>query len=35
MIVEFFKRGTGGSNGPIDYFLGKRSRPRECQIIGR
>ena len=28
MIVEFFKRGTGGSNGPIDYFLGK-DRDRE------
>lgn len=28
MIVEFFKRGTGGSNGPIDYFLGK-NRDRE------
>lgn len=23
MIIEFFKRGTGGSDGPIDYFLGK------------
>lgn len=28
MIVEFFKRGTGGSSGPIDYFLGK-DRDRE------
>ena len=28
MIVEFFKRGTGGSAGPIDYFLGK-NRDRE------
>lgn len=28
MIIEFFKRGTGGSNGPIDYFLGK-DRDRE------
>ena len=28
MIVEFFKRGTGGSNGPINYFLGK-DRDRE------
>jgi len=28
MIVEFFKHGTGGSVGPIDYFLGK-DRDRE------
>ena len=26
--MNFFKRGTGGSNGPIDYFLGK-DRDRE------
>ena len=23
MIIEFFRRGTGLSSGPIDYFLGK------------
>lgn len=35
MIIEFFKRGTGLSSGPIDYFLGKnRDRPSAKILSG-
>lgn len=33
MIVEFFKRGTGGSTGPIDYFLGKDRDREHAKIL--
>jgi hypothetical protein len=33
MIVEFFKRGTGGSTGPIDYFLGKDRNREHAKIL--
>ena len=33
MIVEFFKRGTGGSSGPIDYFLGKDRDREHAKIL--
>ena len=33
MIVEFFKRGTGGSAGPIDYFLGKDRNREHAKIL--
>lgn len=33
MIVEFFKRGTGGSAGPIDYFLGKDRDREHAKIL--
>ncbi|MFH7350164.1 relaxase/mobilization nuclease domain-containing protein [Acinetobacter variabilis] len=33
MIVEFFKRGTGGSTGPIDYFLGKDKNREHAKIL--
>lgn len=33
MIVEFFKRGTGGSKGPIDYFLGKDRDREHAKIL--
>ncbi|WP_440871195.1 hypothetical protein [Acinetobacter baumannii] len=32
MIVDFFRRGTGASNGSIDYLLGK-NRDREHAIV--
>lgn len=32
MIVDFFRRGTGASSGPIDYLLGK-NRDREHAIV--
>ena len=33
MIVEFFNRGTGGSTGPIDYFLGKDRDREHAKIL--
>ena len=33
MIVEFFKRGTGGSAGPIDYFLGKDRNRKHAKLL--
>lgn len=33
MIVDFFKRGTGGSAGPIDYFLGKDRNREHAKIL--
>lgn len=33
MIIEFFKRGTGGSAGPIDYFLGKDRNREHAKIL--
>ena len=34
MIVDFFKkRGTGGSTGPIDYFLGKDRDREHAKIL--
>ena len=32
MIVDFFRRGTGLSSGPIDYLLGK-NRDREHATV--
>ena len=32
MIVDFFRRGTGASNGSIDYLLGK-NRDRDHAIV--
>ena len=32
MIVDFFRRGTGASSGPIDYLLGK-NRDREHATV--
>ena len=32
MIVDFFRRGTGASSGPIDYLLGK-NRDREHAAV--
>ena len=35
MIVDFFRRGTGLSSGPIDYLLGKnRDREHACLLKG-
>lgn len=35
MIVDFFKRGTGASSGPINYLLGKnRDREHACLLKG-
>lgn len=33
MIIEFFKRGTGGSAGPIDYFLGKDRNREHAKLL--
>ena len=33
MIIEFFKRGTGGSDGPIDYFLGKDRDREDAKLL--
>ena len=33
MIVEFFNRGTGGSDGPIDYFLGKDRNREHAKLL--
>lgn len=33
MIVEFFKRGRGKSNGPIDYFLGKNLDREHAKLL--
>lgn len=33
MIIEFFKRGAGGSVGPIDYFLGKDRNREHAKIL--
>jgi len=33
MIVEFFKHGTGESDGPIDYFLGKDRNREHAKLL--
>lgn len=33
MIIEFFRRGTGKSSGPINYFLGKERNREHARVL--